>query len=271
VKVATFNANSIRARLPVVIDWLNANAPDVLCIQETKVRDDEFPLAAFSQAGWHAAFRGQKAYNGVAIISKKPLTQVWYGLDDGGPPDDARLIRAVCGGVSIVNTYVPQGAALDSPQFAYKIQWFKRLRDFFDRRYSPKDPLIWTGDLNVAIEPIDVWNPEGVALHVCYHESVRKAMGEAIEWGFVDVFRKYCRETGQYTYYDYRDRNAVSRHIGWRLDYIFATKPLADKCKSAYIDVEPRLAEKPSDHTFMVAEFAARARDAFSRPVRASG
>jgi exodeoxyribonuclease-3 len=255
MKAATFNANSIRTRLPIITNWLKANKPDVLCIQETKVQDDEFPVAAFEEIGYHAVFSGQKAYNGVAIISRKLPHQVWHGLDDGGPPDDSRLIRAVCDGVNVVNTYVPQGTALDSPQFLYKIQWFKRLRDFLDRHYSPKDPLIWTGDLNVAVEPMDVWNPEGVVNHVCFHEGVRNAMKEVIDWGFVDVFREFCHETGQYTYYDYRDRNPVAKHIGWRLDYIFATKTLADKCKNAYIDVEPRLLEKPSDHTFMVAEF----------------
>jgi exodeoxyribonuclease-3 len=257
MKIATFNANSIRARLPIIIDWLKANSPDVLCIQETKVQDDEFPAESFAEIGYHAVFRGQKSYNGVAIISRKPPEQVWYGLDDGGPPDDARLIRAVCNDIPVVNTYVPQGTAIDSPQFAYKIEWFARLRNFFERHYSSKKPLIWTGDLNAAIEPIDVWNPEGVVNHVCFHEGVRKAMKEVVDWGLVDVFRKFCHETGQYTYYDYRDRNPVAKHIGWRLDYIFATKSLADRCKSAYIDVEPRLLDKPSDHVFMVAEFKA--------------
>jgi len=255
MKIATFNANSIRARLPIIIDWLKKNSPDVLCIQETKVQDDEFPVSAFTDIGYHAAFRGQKSYNGVAIISRKPPEQVWYGLDDGGPPDDARLIRAVCDDIPIVNTYVPQGTAIDSPNYAYKIEWFGRLRNFFDRHYSPKKPLVWTGDLNVACEPIDVYSPEGVENHVCFHEAARKAVGKVIAWGFVDTFRKYCHETGQYTYYDYRDRNAVSRGIGWRLDYIFATKPLADKCKSSYIDVEARLLDKPSDHVSMVSEF----------------
>ncbi|RKY23497.1 MAG: exodeoxyribonuclease III [Planctomycetota bacterium] len=253
--IATFNANSVRARLPIILDWLGANAPDVLCVQETKVQDADFPVDAFRDIGYHAVFRGQKSYNGVAVISRSVPDDVTYGLDDGGPPDEPRLICAVCGGVPIVNTYVPQGVAPDSPKFAYKVEWFARLKAFFARRYSPDKPLVWAGDLNVAREPIDVYNPDVLENHVCFHADVRKALNDVVEWGFVDVFRERCPEPGHYTFWDYRDRNALERKIGWRLDYIFATKPLAEKCASARIDIEPRLRERPSDHTFVIADF----------------
>lgn len=254
--VATFNANSLRARLPIVTEWLKANAPDVLCVQETKVQDADFPAEAFTEIGYHAAFRGQKSYNGVAIISRERAEDVAFGLDDGGPPDEARLARAVCGGVPVVNTYAPQGTAPDSPQFAYKVEWFARLRAFFARHYSPDRPLIWTGDINVAREPIDVYNPDGLRDHVCFHKDARRALNDVTAWGFVDVFRERHPEPGHYTFWDYRDKGAIKRKTGWRLDYVFATKPLAGRCVSARIDIEPRLRERPSDHTFVVAEFA---------------
>ncbi len=257
LKVATYNANSIRSRLELVLGWLEKENPDILCLQETKVQDADFPAMAFLEAGYHVVFRGQKAYAGVAIVSREEPQEVAYGFDDGGEPDEARLIRAVIKGIPVVNTYVPQGRSPDSPQFQYKLEWLERLRALFERHYSPQEPLLWMGDFNVAPEPIDVHDPKRLKNHVDFHPLARAALERIREWGFVDVFRlHHPDEPEQYTFWDYRVRDAVRRKLGWRVDHIWATEPLARKSTGAWIDVEARLMEKPSDHTFLVAEFA---------------
>jgi exodeoxyribonuclease III len=197
MKIATFNANSIRSRLEVVTSWLKANEPDVLCIQETKVTDDLFPVLAFREAGYSVVFRGQKAYNGVCLISRQPAADVSFGLDDGGQPDESRLVSARVGSVRIVNTYVPQGREIDHEMYRYKIEWFRRLRRYFDRHFKPTQKVVWVGDLNIAPEAKDIHNAEAQADHVCYHADVRQAFEETKSWGFVDVFRKHHSEPGQ--------------------------------------------------------------------------
>lgn len=255
--VATFNANSIRARLGQVIEWLNDRSVDLLCLQETKVQDADFPVGPFQEAGYSVVFRGQKAYSGVAIVARQEPVDVAYGFDDGETPDEARLIRAVIRGIPVANTYVPQGRSVDSPHYQYKLEWFRRLRDLFERHYSPHEPLLWLGDLNVAPSPIDVYDPEELKDHADYHPDARAALAEVKEWGFVDVFRRHHPGEGeQYTFWDYRVPNALQRGLGWRLDHIWATEPLAAKSVDAWIDVEARSAERPSDHTFVVAAFA---------------
>ena len=254
MKIATFNVNSLRARLPVVLQWLAEQKPDVLCVQETKVQDHDFPGDVFDQAGYNYVFRGQKSYNGVAIFSKSEPENVSYGFDDE-PEDQARLIRAQIAGITLINSYVPQGDSPESEKFTYKLNWFKRLLGYFQSNFQPSQKVIWLGDFNVAPEPIDVYDPVGLAGHVCFCPEVQQALKETAQWGFVDVFRKHCKEAGQYTFWDYRMRGSLKRNLGWRLDHIMATKPLAAMCSACYIDKNPRSAERPSDHTVLVAEF----------------
>ena len=254
MKVATFNVNSVRVRLPIVIDWLRRNTPDVLAVQETKVQDADFPTEAFAKIDYRCIFRGQKTYNGVAIFSPHPIEDVEFGLLDE-PRDEPRLLKARVRGVTIVNTYVPQGYLPDSDKFQYKLEWFERLLAYFQRRFKPTDALLWVGDLNIAPEPIDVYDPEALSGHVCFHPRVHEALAKVMSWGFVDVFRMLCSKPGQYSFWDYRAGNAFGRNLGWRLDHIMATTPLAQKCRSCTIDKEPRAAERPSDHTPVVAVF----------------
>jgi exodeoxyribonuclease-3 len=254
MKVASFNVNSLRARLPIVLQWLRQNQPDVLCVQETKVQDEDFPSGDLDKSGYRYVFKGQKSYNGVATLSKSKITNVQYGFDDE-PQDQARLITAEINGIVIVNTYVPQGYMPDPDKFEYKLNWFKRLHHYFKKKFKPADPVLWVGDLNVAPQAIDVYDPETLLGHVCFHPEVHKALDKVVKWGFTDVFRMHCSEPGQYTFWDYRLRNSFKRNLGWRLDHILATQPLAKKCTACYIDKEPRTAEKPSDHTPIVAEF----------------
>lgn len=254
MKIATFNVNSLRVRLPIVLTWLTKHQPDILCVQETKVQDHDFPTEVFEQTGYNYIFRGQKTYNGVAIFSKHKITNVKFGLDNE-PFDKPRLAKAQITRFTIVNTYIPQGYLPDSEKFQYKLNWFKRLGDFFKNNFKSTEPLIWVGDFNVAPEPIDVYDPKALLGHVCFCPEVSIALQNIIKWGFTDIFRKHCKEAGQYTFFDYRARSSVSRNLGWRLDHIMATKPLAEKSINCYIDRQPRLEQRPSDHTPLVAEF----------------
>jgi exodeoxyribonuclease-3 len=253
MKIGSFNVNSLRARLPIVLRWLAEHQPNVLCIQETKVQDADFPTDAFETSGYKYVFKGQKSYNGVAIFSKTEIKNVEFGFDDE-PKDQARLIKAKIGGIVVINTYIPQGDSPESEKFTYKLKWLERLYRYFDKNFKPSDLLVWVGDFNTAPLPIDVYDPKSLEGHVCFHPEVNKLLEKIMEWGFVDVFRMHCKESGQYTFWDYRLPNSFKRNLGWRLDHIMATKPLAEKCSACYIDKEPRVAEKPSDHTPIVVE-----------------
>ncbi len=254
MKVASFNVNSLRARLAIVLAWLEKHQPDVLAVQETKVQDVDFPVDAFSDSGYQYVFKGQKSYNGVAIFSRSEIKNVKFGFDDE-PKDEPRLIKAKVNGITIVDTYIPQGYLPESKKFEYKLNWFERLLKFFDTNFKSTEPVLWVGDFNIAPEAIDVYDPVNLLGHVCFHPEVHKRLKSIMQWGFVDVFRMHCKGAGQYTFWDYRLRNTFKRNLGWRLDHIMATKPLAKKCTACYIDKEPRTKEKPSDHTPIVAEF----------------
>ena len=247
MKIATFNCNSVRSRLDIVLRWLEEHQPDVLGLQETKAQDAEFPAEAFRSAGWSVAFKGEKSYNGVALVSKKPADEVAFGLD-GEPADAARLIHARFGDLHVVNTYVPQGRAIDHAMYAYKLEWFARLKRYFEKRFSATTSLLWCGDLNVARQPIDVTNPEGKTDHVCYHQAVRDAFEDVLSFGFSDLFRKHHPDLVDYSFYDYRVPFHPNEKRGWRIDYILATAPLAGKSLESSIDIVPRTLPKPSDH-----------------------
>ena len=256
-KAATYNVNSIRSRLHIIIPWLKENRPDVLCMQETKVDDARFPAAEFEEAGYHVVFRGEKQYNGVAVASLRKPERISFGLNDGQGPDDAdRLILVELAGITLLNTYGPQGRDRELPQFAYKLQWFGRFRNFLEKHASPARPVIWLGDLNVAPENIDVHDPKRLLGHVCFTPEVWDAFAGVKSWGLTDIFRKHHPgEAKNYTFFDYRVPNSVKRGLGWRIDHILATTPLAEKSIGCHIDMQPRNSEKPSDHTILVAEF----------------
>jgi exodeoxyribonuclease-3 len=252
---ATFNVNGIRARLPVLLDWLERTRPDVLCLQETKVPDDAFPTRPLEALGYQCVFRGEKGFNGVAVLSRRPVTRMRAGLDDGGPPDEARLLLVKVQGVFVLNTYVPQGTAPDSPRFQYKLQWFGRLRAFMDRFMDPHEGALWLGDFNVAPDPRDVYDPEGLVGQIGFHPQEHAALQAAKDWGWVDIFRRHVRDGGHYSFWDYRLRGAVSRGLGWRVDHIWATSAMAARSARCWIDVGPRRAHRPSDHAPVLAQF----------------
>jgi exodeoxyribonuclease-3 len=254
MKLATWNINSIRRRLPLVVDWLSANRPDVLCLQETKVQDSEFPAAAFREIGYHAAFRGMKGYNGVATITRREPERVLHGLCEGPDSEDVRILQTVVDGIPVVNTYVPQGHKVGTDQYVFKLEWLHRLRKYFTEQLDPEKPAIWTGDLNVAPEPIDVYHPDRRVNDPDYHIDARNAYKNTVSWGFEDTFRRLHPDRVQYTYWDYF-RNAFEHNWGWRIDHIMATAPMAERCRTNEVDVEVRRAAGASDHTVVWAEF----------------
>jgi exodeoxyribonuclease-3 len=256
LSIATYNVNSVRSRIPSLTRWLNDNRVDLLCLQETKVQDSEFDPAFFHDLGYTVAFRGQKATAGVAIASRAPLTDVRIGFGDGEEPDDGpRLIRGRLGDLLVINTYVPQGKALDHPDYAYKLRFFGRIRALLDRETSPREPVVWVGDLNVAPTDRDVTHPENKRDHVCFHEDVKEVFEGVRRWGLVDVFRKHRPGEGEFSFFDYRVKDSLARNIGWRIDHVLATESLAEKSVDSWVDRLPRSWDRPSDHTPVVAVF----------------
>lgn len=256
MRIATFNCNSIRVRLPVVLGWLDQYAPDLLALQETKAQDKDFPEAEITARGWHVVYRGEKTYNGVAVISREKPETVSFGLGDDKGESETRLVHARVGGIDLVNTYVPQGRALDNPNFPFKLEWLARLRRFFDSHFKPKSGnLVWVGDLNVAPLPMDVYDSKAVWPHVCHCQEVIDALKGVADFGFVDIFRKHLPDPGNFTFWDFRTRGAFERNRGWRIDHILATGPLAKKSAACHVDIEARRGERPSDHTFVYADF----------------
>lgn len=256
LRVASFNVNGIRARMPVLMPWIQQAQPHILALQETKVPDPEFPVGPLEEAGYSCAFCGEKGFNGVAILSRGPIEVVQEGFLHGAPQDRERLLLVQTMGIYVLNTYVPQGTSPDSDRFLYKIQWFERLKDFMNEFLNPADPALWLGDFNVAPGEDDVYDPVGLAGQIGFHPEEQAALEQVRLWGWVDVFRLHVHGPGHYTFWDYRIRGALSRGLGWRVDHIWATRPLAAKSLRAWIDLEPRRADRPSDHTAILAEFA---------------
>ena len=254
MKFATFNTNSIRARLTIIKDWLERESPDILCVQETKVQDKDFQAAAFEEAGYHVRFRGQKSYNGVAIISRSMPEDTRTELYDGGD-EQARFVSARIDNIPVINVYVPQGYAVGTDKFEYKLRWLRDLMSHIKAHFDPALPLLMAGDFNVALEDRDLFDPEGFRGEVGFHPDEQAIMKELLDWGFVDIFRKHRPGPDHYTFWDYRIPNALKRKMGWRIDYILATSSLAERSVDAWTDTDARALEKPSDHTFLVAEF----------------
>ena len=237
MKLATYNVNSIRSRMHIVLPWLKANSPDYFCMQETKVADAGFPAADFEALGYNVVFKGDKQYKGVAIASKLKPQKVIYGFD-GEPSDPDRMIIAAYNDLTIVNTYVPQGQEIESPQFTYKMEWLARFKKYLQKHFQPQNEIVWCGDLNIAPESIDVHDPKRLLGHVCFNPEVWKAYENVKSWGFIDIFRKHHpQEAGQYTFFDYRVRDSVARKMGWRVDHILATEPLARLSQKCIIDL----------------------------------
>ncbi len=255
MKLATWNVNSLRVRLPQVIDWLAREQPDVLCLQETKVTDADFPAEVLRAAGYHAAFTGQKTYNGVATLCRQKPSEIETRLPGDGDEAQKRLIAVTVAGIRVINVYVPNGESVDSDKYRYKLEWLKRLRDFAAGEVMQGRGVILTGDYNIAPEPRDVHDPAAWEGQVLFSEPERAAFRALTEIGLVDVFRRFDQPPASFSWWDYR-MNGFKRNLGLRIDHILTSADLAGHCLSCRIDVEPRRAERPSDHAPVVAEFS---------------
>lgn len=255
IKLATFNVNGIRARLGILRDWLAANRPQLVCLQETKVQDADFPAAELEAIGYHSVFFGQKSYNGVALLSLAELGEVQRGLPGLGPDQEARLISGRLGELLVINAYVPQGREVGHPAFTAKLEFLARLRQLLEECCHPDQAVVLAGDLNVAPGPLDVYDPQRLEGQVGFHPDERQAFSRLLEWGLGDLFRQLNPEKRQFTFWDYRLPKAFARDLGWRIDHLLVSPSLAQACGSCWVDIAPRGLEKPSDHTPLLAEF----------------
>ncbi|MHB8319967.1 MAG: exodeoxyribonuclease III [Acidimicrobiales bacterium] len=252
MKIATWNVNSLSARMPRVVGWLEDVQPDVLCVQETKQDDAKFPSETFVDLGYEPAHFGDGRWNGVAILSRVGLDDVEIGFGDDHDELGCRLIAASCGGVRVYSVYVPNGRSLESEHYTRKLDWLSALRENLDERCDAGGKVAICGDFNVAPRDSDVWDPahfEGMT-HVS--EPERRALGEVMDWGLVDVFTKF-NEPGTFSWWDYRGGSFHKGH-GMRIDLILVTRPLADSAQDAWVDRDARKGEKPSDHAPVVVE-----------------
>jgi exodeoxyribonuclease-3 len=254
MKLATWNVNSLKVRLPHVLDWLSLHQPDALCLQELKLEDRNFPLAEIGAAGYHAAFSGQKTYNGVAILSKLPLLDVCAGIP-GYEDEQKRVLAATLDGVRLVCVYVPNGQSVDSDKYQYKLQWLEALTTWLKEELTRYPKLALLGDYNIAPEDRDVHDPKVWEGSVLCSAPEREAFRKLQQAGLQDSFRLFPQADGVFTWWDYR-MHAFRRKLGLRIDHILLSDALAADCASCTVDIEPRKLERPSDHAPVIAEIA---------------
>lgn len=255
MQIVTWNVNSVRARQERLLRWLAEHQPDVLCLQELKAPDDQFPHQAVQALGYHAAVHGQKTYNGVAILARTPPQDVRCGLDDGEDDPQARLISADVAGVRVLCAYVPNGSEPDSEKYVYKKRWLQRLRSYLERHHQPDQPLVLCGDFNIAPEAADAAHPEAWLGTVLYCPEMTAALAQLASWGLQDAFRRVRPEPGLYSWWDYR-MLGFQKNDGLRIDHVFATAPLAALARDGFMDRLERKGEQPSDHVPVGVDFA---------------
>jgi exodeoxyribonuclease-3 len=253
-KIATWNVNSLRVRLPHVLSWLEKAKPDVLALQELKQPDEEFPYDAVREAGYFAAVSAQKTYNGVAVLSR---TESKDKLTDFPAFDDPqrRVLAVTIGDVRVLNLYVPNGESVTSEKYQYKLKWLNQLDIFLKQELKKYPQMIVLGDFNIAPNDIDVHDPKLWEGHVLFSPPERKAFQDVLQIGFTDCFRQLSPAAPGFTWWDYR-LYAFKRNMGLRIDHILASRPLSSLCQQCYVDKGPRGEERPSDHAPVVAEFA---------------
>lgn len=250
MQIATWNVNSIRSRMSHVTQWLQDNPVDVLCLQETKVVDADFPLQPLEALGYQVYFSGQKSYNGVAILSRELLTSHSAGfapiLGKADLDEQKRVITGIVNGVRIVNLYVPNGSSVGSDKYEYKLRWLERLKEYLQTLLPA--PMVICGDFNIALEDRDIYKqPAKLENLIMASPQERQALQEIIQLGLADVFRKFTADGGHFSWWDYRT-GAFRHNRGWRIDHHYATSELYRQATSCIIDTTPRKLEKPSDH-----------------------
>ena len=258
LSVATWNVNSLKVRLPQLLDWLGRHAVDVVCLQETKLTDDKFPVAELQAAGYRSVFAGQKTYNGVAVLLRDSggaaATEVQVNLPNFDD-EQKRLLAVTLDGLRIVNGYFPNGQAVGSDKFEYKLAWLAALTDWLRGELARHEQLLLAGDFNIAPEPRDVHDPALWEGQVLFSESERAAFRALLGLGLKDSFRLFEQPERSYTWWDYRNL-AFRRKMGLRIDHILLSGAAAARCTACTIDVEPRRREQPSDHAPVIATLA---------------
>ena len=255
MKIATWNINSIKSRINHVLKWCEVNRPDVLCLQETKCVDEKFPYAKFRAAGYlHIEHLGERAYNGVAILSKLPLTKLQKNLPREKTPAQSRLLAGTIGDIRIVNVYGPHGTSQGTDKYQFKLDWIARLRKYFDKSFGTDENVILCGDLNVAPHELDVWSVPEWRNKLHFTKLERDAIQDLKKWGFVDLFRQINGDEKEFSWWS-NFRNDFEKDRGLRIDHIWASPGLAERCTDCWIDKDPRGWEHPSDHAPVVAHF----------------
>jgi len=245
--IVTWNVNSVRAREARLLAWLAERQPDVVCLQELKGVEEAFPFAAVEALGYHAAVLGQRTYNGVAILSRVPATDVSRGLDDGVDDPQARLVAATVDGVRVVSVYVPNGAEVGTDKYAYKLEWLRRLRAWLDREARPGMPLVVCGDFNIVPTDADAHDADAWRGTVLLNDEVRARLADLLDWGLVDTFGRLHPEGRLFSWWDYRNLG-FPMNKGLRIDLLLATRPVAERCVEAWVERDQRKGDKPSDH-----------------------
>jgi exodeoxyribonuclease III len=245
--LATWNVNSIRARHDRLLAWLEKQKPDVLCLQELKCERGALDELELEKLGWHVAANCQKTYNGVAILSRAPLSDVFVGMQDGEEDPQARLVAATVGGIRVISAYVPNGSAVGSDKYAYKLRWLERLKRWLETHGDPGQPLALCGDFNVAPEARDVHDPAAWENETLFHVDSRERLSALMSWGLVDAFRLHNDAAGLYSWWDYR-MLGFPKNLGLRIDHVFVTQPLATRVQGSFIDRDERKGKQPSDH-----------------------
>lgn len=253
MKLATWNVNSLRVRLGQLLEWLAAARPDVVCLQETKLPDADFPVAPIEEAGYQVIYAGEKTYNGVAILSRKKASMADAAVAGLGD-DQKRMITATYGAVRVINVYVPNGQQVGSEKFSYKLKWLKRLIEYVAEELRRHPKLVLAGDFNIAPEARDVHDPQLWEGSVLFSESERHAFRALLDVGLVDVFRNFDQPANSFTWWDYR-AGAFRRDLGLRIDHILCSQALSARCRACTVDKAPRGWERPSDHAPVVARF----------------
>ena len=254
MKIATWNVNSLKVRLQQVIDWLNLNQPDILCLQETKLQDEFFPVDAIAQAGYRSIYIGQKTYNGVALLSKETGEDICTALP-GFDDMQIRLIAATYGDLRVICAYVPNGEHVDSEKYIYKLEWLSQLNRFLQQQRACYGKVALLGDFNIAPEDRDVYDPEAWRGQVLCSEPERQAFRGLLDTGFVDSFHLFEQPEKIYTWWDYR-MMAFRRNRGLRIDHILLSHEMADRCTIWQVDKLPRKLERPSDHAPVLVQLA---------------
>ena len=254
MKIATWNVNSLNVRLPHVLDWIEANKPDALCLQETKQEDIKFPYDALKEAGYNAIHTGQKTYNGVAILSPHEMTDIHTAIPNFAD-EQKRLIAATINGVRIVCVYIPNGQAVDSDKYQYKLNWLEAFTPWLQSEIAKYPKLALLGDYNIAPEDVDCHDPAAWVGQVLVSPRERDAFKKLIGLGLEDGFRLFDKNEGQFSWWDYR-MAGFRRNLGMRIDHILITPALKEISTASYIDKTPRKLERPSDHTPVVLEMA---------------